>query len=253
MRIRCLILFFICMEKYEKKYSNQGKQNLSNTDKANLFVDWMYSEIKPFFKGNILETGSGVGTYSKKIAIDYSDSQIILSDIDSEYVQKLNDIYSSNPNIKAISLDLNKLTDFEKIDKKIDSVIALNVLEHVENDIAALKNIYKLLEPGGRFIVLVPAHKFLFNCVDISLSHFRRYTKKDLLDKISHTKFRVNKIFYFNFAAIIGWYINGNIFKNKISEGSVSLFNKFVPFFKFFEKYIIRKKVGISLIAILEK
>jgi 2-polyprenyl-3-methyl-5-hydroxy-6-metoxy-1,4-benzoquinol methylase len=241
------------LEKIKKKYSDQGKQNLSNTDKANLFVDWMYSEVKPFLKGNILEVGSGVGTYSKKIAKDYGGNEIILSDIDDEYVQKLNDIYSSDQNVKAIQLDLNKPTDFEKIDKKIDSVIALNVLEHVEDDVAALENIYELLEPGGKFIVLVPAHKFLFNCVDTSLGHFRRYTKKELLKKISGTKFRIRKVFYFNFAAIIGWYVNGNILKKKISEGSVSLFDKLVPFFKFFEKNIFRKKMGISLIVILEK
>lgn len=213
----------------------------------------MYGEVKPFLKGNILEVGSGVGTYSKKIIKDYSSNQIIFSDIDKEYVQKLNNDYITNPNAKAIQLDLNKPTDFEKIDKRIDSVIALNVLEHVEDDVTALENIYELLEPGGKFIVLVPAHKFLFNCVDTSLGHFRRYTKKELIKKISRTKFRTKKVYYFNFAAIIGWYVNGNIFKKKISEGSVSLFDKFVPFFKFFEKYIIRKKMGISLIAILEK
>lgn len=241
------------MEKSEKKYSDQGKQNLSNTDKANLFVDWMYGEVKPFLNGNILEVGSGIGTYSKKIAKDYGGSQIILSDIDNEYVEKLNNIYASNPAVKTIQLDLNKPVDFEKIDKKIDSVIALNVLEHVENDINALNNIYNLLEPNGKLILLVPAHKFLFNCIDNFLDHFRRYTKKELLQKISQTKFKTKKVFYFNFPAIIGWYINGNIMKKNISEGSVSIFDKFVPFFKFFEKHILRKKMGISLIAILEK
>ncbi|MDI6778004.1 MAG: class I SAM-dependent methyltransferase [Patescibacteria group bacterium] len=213
----------------------------------------MYSEIKPYIKGGILEVGSGIGTFSRKIINDFQDHKVFLSDIDPEYIKNLENTYSPNENIQAIKLDLGKSSDFENINDKISTVIALNVLEHVKNDIDALNNIYNLLAPGGKLILLVPAHKFLFNCIDASLDHFRRYAKKELLYKISHTEFRIKKIFYFNLPAIFGWYINGNIMKKNISEGSVSLFDKLVPFFKFFERYILRKKMGISLIAILEK
>jgi 2-polyprenyl-3-methyl-5-hydroxy-6-metoxy-1,4-benzoquinol methylase len=237
----------------EKKYTQQGNQNLSNTDKANRFTDWMFSEINPYIEGNILEVGSGIGTFSKKITSDFKDRKIILSDIDPEYVKGLRNAYSPNKNIQAIKLDLGRSSDFQNINNKINTVIALNVLEHVENDVDALKNIYNLLAPNGKLILLVPAHKFLFNCIDVSLDHFRRYTKKELLQKISQTDFKLKKLFYFNFPAIVGWYFNGNILKKNISEGSVSLFNKFIPLFRFFEKYILQKKVGISLIAILKK
>lgn len=235
------------------KYSSEGNQGLSFNEKADRFIDWMYDEIKPFINGNILEVGSGIGTFSKKIVCDFQNNQIVLSDVDTCYVNNLKNIFELQKNVQIELLDLGTISDFEKIRRKLNTVIALNVLEHVENDIDALHHIYDALADNGKLILLVPAHKFLYNRIDESVGHYRRYSKKELLEKIGKTKFKIHQINYFNFAAILGWYINGNILKKSISESTIGFFNKLVPFFKFFEKNFTRKKMGISLIVILEK
>ena len=234
------------------KYAEQMALNLHILDKANNFTDWMYDEIKPFLQGNIFEVGSGQGTYSRKIINDFRDNKIILSDIDKKYVSDLKKI--SIGRVSVFNIDISRKEDFRQINDRIDSAFALNVLEHVDNDVGALNNVYDILSPGGRFVVLVPAHKFLYNRIDKSIGHFRRYTKSELLEKVSITKFKVKKLFYFNFLSIFGWYANGDILKRDvINEGAVGLLNKIVPALRFFEKYILRKKMGISIIVILEK
>jgi len=85
------------------------------------------------------------------------------------------------------------------------------VEEHIKNDELALGFLYKMLRKGGKLILLVLCHKFLYNVIDESIGHWRRYTKSELISKIMKTKFRIEKIFYFNVLGMIGWYLNGNI------------------------------------------
>jgi len=238
----------------KNQYSDEGDINLINTKKANDFTDWMYDVIKPHLKGNILELGSGIGTYSEKVSKDFKKNTIILSDIDQEYVHSLKKKFYLNKKVIVEKIDLNDRSDLKNINQKINTVFALNVLEHVKNDVEALNNIYDTLEPGGRLIILVPAHKFLYNCIDKALGHYRRYSKGMMKTKVKQTKFRIGKMFYFNFAAIIGWYINGNLLgRSVVNEGAMSLFNKLVPILKFIEKYILFRKFGVSLIVVLKK
>lgn len=238
----------------EASYPTVGDKNLMTIDSAANFANWMYEEIRPYLSGNILELGSGIGTYSERVVRDFEESTIVLSDIDEIYIGNLKLRFDSNKNVFVKKIDLSKKEDFEDLNVGIDSVFALNVLEHIEDDIAALNNIYKVLEPGGKLIILVPAHEFLFNCIDKAIGHYRRYSKKEIITKVKQTKFKIVKLFYFNFAAIPGWYINGNIFKQaKVNEEAVGIFDKIVLILKPIERYILLRKLGISLIVVLSK
>ena len=160
-----------------KEYSNVGSKNLEILNENKNFTDWMYTEIKPNLSGSILEIGSAIGTYSKKIITDYKKNEIILSDIDSNFISNLKKRYKSRKNIKVIKLDIEK-TKMVKY-KNINTIIALNVLEHIKEDVVALNNLYNYLAPGGTAIILVPAHKKLYNCIDKAVGHYRRYQKKN--------------------------------------------------------------------------
>ncbi len=116
------------------------------------------------------------------------------------------------------------------------------------------QNIYNILKKNGKFVLLVPAHKFLYNCIDEAIGHFRRYTRKAIESKIAQTNFKIGSLFYFNFLAIFGWYLQGNILKKtQVGTGKMKLFDSLVPIMRFVERYIILRKLGISLTVILEK
>jgi SAM-dependent methyltransferase len=248
----------------DKIFHYSGHENLEIVSQNSRFNNWIYKEIFPGLKGDILEVGSGIGTFSQKILRDVQHSHITLTDISLPYVKKLEERFSkssdgnnninNNNNISICKLDLNCKADYEKIGyEKFDSIIAINVLEHVEDDIFALQQLYKMLKSEGILIILVPCHKFLYNVIDTNVGHFRRYTKKDLELKIRKTRFSIERMFYFNMLGIIGWYINGNIAKNpKINSSASKLFDRIVPLLKYMEA-MTGKKIGLSIICYLKK
>ena len=238
-----------------KEYSKEGKDNQQIfSEKGNNFYNWIFEEIKPYLRGNILEIGSGVGNFSKILLENFPDNQLILSDFDKYFLSILSKKYSKNDKIIIEYLDLNNIEIFKNNNYKIDTCIAINILEHIDNDIKALENIYNILEPDGKLILLIPAHKFLYNIIDKDIGHYRRYTKKEIIKKISLTSFNILNIYYFNFIAIFGWFLNGKILKKSIiNENALGFYNKLIPLLKIIDKYIVFKKIGMSLILILNK
>jgi 2-polyprenyl-3-methyl-5-hydroxy-6-metoxy-1,4-benzoquinol methylase len=216
----------------------------------------MYKEISAELKGDVLEIGSGIGTYSEKIIQDKPRaSHIMLTDIASSYIEALANKFSSkNNNVSVSKLDLNRKEDYEKIGyKKFDSILALNVLEHIENDEFALQQLYEMLKDEGRVVILVPCHKFLYNVIDKNIGHFRRYTKKELEYKVSKTQFTIQQIFYFNMLGIVGWYFNGSLAKNpQINSTASRIFDSLVPVSQYVER-LIGRRLGLSIICYLKK
>lgn len=232
-----------------KSYSAEGDHNLEVIHKATKFTDWMYAQIKPHLHGRVLEIGSGIGTYSEKVVQDFDE--VILSDLDATYVKKLAKKFGRK-GVTAKKIDLMEPKDYPKT--RVDSVFALNVLEHIKDDVAVLERLYGILPPGGRVVLLVPAHQWLYNCIDEAVGHYRRYTRKNMLATVGQTNFKVKKLFYFNVFAIPGWILNGHILKKtELGSGLMNLFNNLVPVFAFIERFILFKRLGISLIIVLEK
>lgn len=232
---------------FEKNMSLEKNEAMGN------FVTWLYGVIKPHLGSTVAEAGAGIGTYSNQCALD--GKQVYAYEFSDEYMALLKQKYSDTPNIHLMQGDITTQAFVDALkSKNLDSIYSLNVLEHIDNDQQALHNFYEVLKPGGTAVVLVPAHKWLFNSLDKNVGHVRRYSKKEFKQKIGATKFELTKLFYFNSPAILGWYVNGNVMKKeKIDSSATDAFNSIVPLVKFVERYILRGTVGISLIAVLKK
>jgi ubiquinone/menaquinone biosynthesis C-methylase UbiE len=235
-----------------------GHANLEIISENSRFNDWMYGHIKAGLKdkmGNILEVGSGLGTISEKIIRDMGPSaHITLTDVSVTYVQSLKIKYSSFKNVSVSRMDLNIKEDYSKIGyEKYDIIVAINVLEHVRDDLLALHEIYKMLKKDGILIILVPCHKFLYNAIDKNIGHCRRYSKKELYDKIKEAKFTAVCMYYFNTMGVVGWYFNGNILKNGVISPTASRwFDRLVPVLDYLDR-ITFNRIGLSLICHLKK
>ena len=110
-------------------------------------------------------------------------------------------------------LDLNTFTAADLAGDKIDSVVCLNVLEHIEDDRRVLAELYRAIEPGGVVVVLVPAHPALYSDLDRNLGHFRRYTRELLEQRFRDAGFVIEKSRYFNWVGAVGWYVIGRLLK----------------------------------------
>jgi 2-polyprenyl-3-methyl-5-hydroxy-6-metoxy-1,4-benzoquinol methylase len=235
-----------------------GHANLETISENYRFNDWIYKQIRTRLNekmGNILEVGSGLGTFSEKIFRDMGpSSHLMLTDFSIRYVHSLKTKYSSFQNVSVDRMDLDSREEYSKIGYgKYDSIIALNVLEHVKDDLLALQELYKMLKNGGILIILVPCHKFLFNVIDEKIGHYRRYTKKELHSKINETNFTVTYMHYFNTAGMVGWFFNGNMLKNaEINRTASKWFDRLVPVLNYLDR-ITSNLTGLSLICCLKK
>jgi SAM-dependent methyltransferase len=232
-----------------------GEQTLLALSKASAFNKWMSEQILPWTAGRLLEIGSGIGNLSE-IFLRH-DLKITLSDLNPKYIESLTKSFGQFPNCAGVELiDISDPYFEEKYKHHLsafDSVVALNVIEHIENDHLAFSNCLRLLKPGGRGIFLVPAFNFLFNSFDQELGHYRRYTTRTLKEKMEQSGFRILHQQYFNMPAMLGWYLSGSLLKNKIiPENQLGIYNKLVPVFKVVDN-LFRYRFGLSAIAVGEK
>ncbi len=231
-----------------------GIETLDTLANAPKFLEWTYEVLKPFLKGNILEIGSGNGNISEQLL--KNNCFLTVSDIRKQYCDILSQRLSSFSNLKnVLLLDIadKNVAKFENFFENFDTVMGLNILEHIEEEQIYLKNCEKLLKKDGNLIVLVPAFEFLYNKFDEELHHFRRYDKKYLRNLLENHKFKVQKMFYFNFLGTFGWFLSGKLQRNKqIPTNQVKIFNFFVKIAKILDK-ITFQKIGLSLIAVARK
>jgi SAM-dependent methyltransferase len=238
-----------------KEFDAEGLQTLEVVARADKFNCWMYETIKPYCNGKILEVGSGIGNIS--IFFLEHGSRITISDIRQNYREELKSKFSSYNNLEGvIDLDIvaeNFESKYEHLIGKYDTVFSLNVLEHIKDDLLAIKNYRSLLKKNGTLIILVPAQKFLYNSLDKELFHFKRYKKNELIELYQKQNIQLIHSQYFNFIGMFGWFYTGNILKKKlIVSGHMKWFNRFVGLFKLIDK-IVLNKTGLSVIAVGEK
>ena len=132
---------------------------------AGSFNYWMFEQIAPFCNGDILETGSGIGNLSRYFIGRYD--HVTLSDVEPAYCKLLEQTFSSCPSFRGVyPIDLASPdieAKFPGLMGRFDTLIALNVIEHIENHELAIANCRKLLKPGGQLLVLGPSSPALDN------------------------------------------------------------------------------------------
>lgn len=224
-----------------------GKQTLESMNQAAWYNKWTFKKFNAFLKGNILEVGCGIGNFTQTL-ISYG--KIWGIDINENYVLQTKKIVKKKA---AVGLgDIEKGEYFFK-DQEFDSVVCINVLEHIDDDTKAIKNIYKILKDDGNLILLIPSHPFLYGEIDRSIGHFRRYTKKEIVNKLKQEGFKIITFKSLNLLGAIGWYISGKILKNKIVDQSkIKIFNLLGPYFLKIED-LFKPSFGTSFLIIAKK
>jgi SAM-dependent methyltransferase len=211
----------------------------------------------------VLEVGAGIGNFTNLLVNNYKVTAI---DIERKYVGQLKKKFGGR--LKVGFGDIEKGEYFFKNhlpavrlsspsksgrQEKFDSVVCLNVLEHIEFDKKALKNIQKLLKPSGKLILLVPAHKFLYSDFDKELGHFRRYAKNEIEEKLLEIGMEKVELKFLNWWAAIGWFVFLKLGrKTRLPRVEVSVFDKIGRIFLFPEKFI-SPPFGLSIFAVFQK
>jgi len=207
----------------------------------------MFDRLHRWVARRVLEIGSGIGNLS---AFLLDCERLVLTDTREEYLDRLRTRFAKHPNVSVARLYLP--TELGALaGQRFDTIICLNVLEHVDDDMASLQAIRRMLAPGGRLILLVPALPVLYGTIDKALGHHRRYKRAGLASLLEATGFTMAHIEYFNLAGVPGWWFAGRVLRRKmIPAASLKLYDALVPLFRL--ERLIPWRVGQSLIAIGE-
>ncbi len=231
-------------------YKDPGAEILDAFSVAPRFNRWMADTIRPHVRERVLEIGAGMGNLTRALA--RGRQRYIASDIDQEHLSRLQSRLRHYLNVETFTCDLSKAADFEPLADAVDTVICLNVLEHIEDDLGALRNIYTALAPGGRAIVLVPCGQEIFGQLDVILGHYRRYSDAQLRGVFEQAGFQVERILHFNRVSRPSWYVTGKLAKrSRFSRFQLKIFDRLVWLWRRIDRFIPWKPT--SLIAIAAK
>jgi len=172
-----------------------GAQTLLRLAEARRLNRWIYGMLRSGISGDVLEVGSGLGSISRLIMDDMGDPRaggaaarrLVLADVDGDYLEAIaastgaaRGDAAAPDRLTLVRWDLERTPPPELAARRFDAIVAVNVLEHVTDDRAAVATLAALLRPGGRLLVYVPACPFAFGPLDRGLEHRRRYTRRTL-------------------------------------------------------------------------
>lgn len=211
---------------------------------------WLFGEFSPYLGQRVLEVGCGLGNQIRHLT---GRDLVVGIDLASSSVERVQQDYKDYPNIHAYTYSITDPAVLALSENGFDSALSLNVLEHVEDDQLALQHIYQMLKPGGKLILVLPAHMALYGTMDTSIGHYRRYNREFLRARLEKAGFRVLKDKYVNTVGAMGWWFNGRVLKKTVPpSGQLKLFNVIVPVLKTAEQ-IIPPPFGITVLSISEK
>ena len=243
-------LWFIIKFRFSSNYADAGKVALDSLEQAPRFNQWMYDCIKPFLGQRIAELGSGRGNLSKLLK---QSGTVLLTDNRAEYLDGLSQRWGHLPTVKIAPLDLQDSGDYQALTEfNADTVVCLNVLEHIEDDLFVLQRLAQTLPTGARLAFLVPFNPRLYSNFDRELGHFRRYQKGELEGKMQNAGFTVERQFFFNKAGVLAWWVGNTLCKQRtITPWQLKMYNFLTPLFRVLDHCL--PMAGLSTVVIARK
>jgi SAM-dependent methyltransferase len=218
-------------------YVAKDKDILDAFANAPNFNRWMADTIRPYVGKDVLEIGAGMGNLTRLLLP--GRKRYVATDVDREHLERLRARLSHRPRLETAELNAADAECQEAYRGQMDTVVCLNVLEHIEDDSGALKNIRSMLRDGGRAVILVPCGQSIFNSLDEELGHFRRYSEDRLRQKMTGAGFNVETVLRFNRASRPGWWLNGTVIKRRtISRIQLKNFDRLVWLVRRIDAYL---------------
>jgi len=227
---------------------DQGSHTLNRLSRAPRFNAWMGDVVRPHCGQRVLEIGSGTGNLTRQLI---PRETYYASDINPLYLDSLKGLTHDRPYLHVSLTDVTKRETFPQVPGGFDTVVCLNVIEHVDDDRGALENIRSVLAPGGRAVILVPNGPQLLGTLDEVLGHRRRYTPESLQQLAEQAGFTVQQTLLFNRTGWPAWWLNGKVLKRRtFGLGQILALNTLTPVFRRIDEQL--PFPPLSLIAILE-
>lgn len=227
---------------------------LQTVRETRLLIDrydaWLFNEFATFLGNRILEIGCGHGN----LFVHLLDREFVAGiETSQRSVEYINRQFATHDNVIAMEADITDDSALTLKQYTFDTVVSLNVFEHIEHDNIAIAHTCQILQPNGTFILIVPAHMGLYGTMDRSIGHFRRYDKTMLKRQFERAGFKVLTQKYLNMLGAAGWFVNGRLFKRHVPpSGQLKLLNVLIPFLETVESRM-SPPFGVSVMTVGQK
>lgn len=214
-------------------------------EQAPNYLRWISDLIAPYLGESVLELGAGVGSITEL----YVDGRrVVATDLSDECVAALRERFRGATNVEVAQKDLRQIGEDAE---RFDSIVMINVLEHIKDDVGTLKSLRSLLSSAGTVILYVPALNGLYGQWDRKVGHYRRYAKWRLHEIAREAGLRVVELRYVNMLAIPAWFVFSRTDVERTTSASLSIWDRTgVPLGRALEERF-RVPVGLNLLAVL--
>jgi cyclopropane fatty-acyl-phospholipid synthase-like methyltransferase len=212
----------------------------------------LFNLLRPYVGRRVLEVGSGIGTMSRPLA-DAAEMVVGIEPNDN-CATRAKTAMRGHPRFSLRECHLEECDAAELRGQRFDTVVCVNVLEHIADDVAALRTFKDILVPGGRALIFVPAVQAAYGPLDAELGHHRRYSKTTLGKAFADAGLEVAVLRYTNPIGLVGWMYNSHIRKSRThSLSQVKLFDALVAPWALPIERAISPPIGLSLVAVGRK
>jgi SAM-dependent methyltransferase len=218
-------------------------ETLEDLSEAFYYNRWIFKMMEPHLGSRVLEVGCGIGNMTGFLAVNRS---VLAVDIHEGYLREARKKFKNQPKVSFKKIDLTQNLHSARSFRP-DTVVCVNVFEHLKQDEGFLQKCLRLLPKGGRLLLFVPAIPALYGTMDEHYGHFRRYSKSGLIEKTARNGYATLQCRYLNLLGILGWWWNGRVLKKKIiPKGQILLYNQIIRWAAPVEKYLPRP-IGLSI------
>ena len=220
---------------------------LDSLAEAKNYYAWVMRQFEPYLGPTVIEVGAGIGTFSDYFLESPKVEKLITIEPATNTLPHLQERFAGT---KRVTVLPGYLSDHYR-SLSADAVAAVNVLEHVEDDAAFLREAHDAVKPGGHLLLFVPALPAIYGSLDKTFEHFRRYTKPSLRKVIEGAGWKPRRIAYMNFPGIAAWFMAGRVLKKtSIAPSDAKAYDRLVvPWISRLEQ-LVPPPIGSNIVAI---
>lgn len=229
-----------------------GHRTLTSIAPLQKYHRFIFGTVADYTGDRVVEVGAGIGNITQFLL---RKERVWVTDVGDGYLRGLRSRYEGRPNVGVLPLDLERPLSADnagEIAAGADSAIAFNVVEHIDNDLQALRTLHDTLRCGGHLLLLVPAHPFAYGVLDEELEHVRRYTRDGLEAVVREAGFEIVTTSRLNGIGLLGWWLNGRVLRRRhVPALQAKLNNLLVPLLRL--ERACRLPFGLSLVVIARR
>jgi SAM-dependent methyltransferase len=232
---------------HDSDWQREMDESLARMALAENYTAWLLGRARPYLGSLVLDLGAGIGTFAEMLA---REVEVVALEPDARLAAVLRERAAGLPRLRVVDGGAALLRG--GLEDSFDSILCLNVLEHIEDEAETLAGCFARLVPGGHLLLLVPAHASLFGSVDEVGGHVRRYNAKHLGAVLMQAGFEIVDLRHVNPVGALGWLVFSKLLRrDQVPRAPLASYDRLVPLLRQLDR--LRLPFGLSLWAVARR